>query len=246
MFLLLHTLPQPLQATDRLTTQHRCLRSRQYQHWHLEISTYTSGPSTIHLLATHTTLSNLIAKGANPHWLDFHADQLDASNRPHINAWPTFSSTATSHTKTSLISGNTPMSSGMKPPSNTISSNTTQSHYLTLTPKPPEHHHHPFPAPPPLTGKLPTSTPDTPALSATSLTFYDKAVSYPAHATFQTIPDSLLKASALPTTNNTTTANLPALSTIPGNSTKTPTPSSSHSWHGAPPRNTPLAAKSRL
>ena len=119
----------------------------------------------------------------------------------NINTWQTSSSTATSHTKTSLIPGNTPMSSGMKPPSNTINSNTTQFHYLSSAPKPPEHHHHPFPAPPPLTGKLPTSTPDTPALSATSPTFYDKAVSYPAHSTFPTIPDSLLKASALPTTN---------------------------------------------
>ena len=59
------------------------------------------------------------------------------------------------------------MSSGMKPPSNTINSNTTQFHYLSSAPKPPEHHHHPFPAPPPLTGKSPTSTPDTLALLAT-------------------------------------------------------------------------------
>ena len=63
----------------------------------------------------------------------------------NINTWPTSSSTATSHTKTSLTSGNTLMSSGMKPPSNTISSNTMKFHSLTSTPKPPEHPRRPFP-----------------------------------------------------------------------------------------------------
>ena len=163
----------------------------------------------------------------------------------NTNTWPISSVTATSHTKTSPISDNTPMSSGMKPPSNTISSNTMPFHYPSLAPKHPHHHHHPFLVPPPLTGKSPTSTPATQALSATSPTSYDKAASYPAHSTLPTIPDFLLKAFALPTTNNTTKANLLALSTIPGNSTRTPTPSSSRSWHGAPPRSTLLAAKSR-
>ena len=193
----------------------------------------------------HHTFKNCRLRSKSSLGLTF---MLTSSTLPidlNINTWPTFSLTATSHTKTSLTSGNTPMSSGMRPPSNTISSNTTQSHSLISTPKPPEPHHHPFPAPPPLTGKSPTSTPATPALSATSPTF-DKAVSYPAHSTSQTIPDSLLKASALHTTNNMTTANLLTSSTIHGNSPKTPIPSLSHSWLGAPPRSTPLAARSRL
>ena len=72
----------------------------------------------------------------------------------------------------------------MKQPSNTISSNTAPSHYLSSTPKPPTPHHHPFPVQLPLTGKSPTSTPAT---QATSQTFYDKAAFYPAHSTLPTI-----------------------------------------------------------
>ena len=78
------------------------------------------------------------------------------------------------------------MSSGMKPRTSGIISNTTPSHYLTSTPRPPPLNHHPFPVPLPPTEKLPTSTQATQALSATSPTFYAKAASYPAHSTLPT------------------------------------------------------------
>ena len=137
------------------------------------------------------------------------------------------------------------MSSGMKPRTSGIISNTTPFHYLTSTPKPPLLNHHPFPVPLPPTEKLPTSTQATQALSATSPTSYAKAASYPAHSTLPTTLAFLLRAFASPTINPTTKASLLASSTTPGNSTKTPTHSSSRSSPGAPPPNTLPAAKNK-
>ena len=158
---------------------------------------------------------------------------------------PISSPTATSPTKTSPISDNIPMPSGTTPLANTTNSNTTPSHFPSSTPKPPHPNHPRFPEPPQPTGKSPTSMPAIQAQPATLPTFYAKVGFYPAHSTLPTTLAFLPRASASPTTNPTTKASSLASSTTLGNSTRTPTQSSSHSSPGVRPPNTLPVAKNK-